>query len=93
MVSELSRTIGKPNHGRVYHLSDRATQQYINAILNPITGNMLGYRHLIAYPSTREVWENSAANEFGRLMKGLKIVIQGTYTMQFIQNHEVLYDK
>ena len=25
-MSELTKTIGKPNHGRVYHLSDRATQ-------------------------------------------------------------------
>ena len=41
IMSELTKTIEKPNHGRVYHLSDRATQQYINAILNPITGNMM----------------------------------------------------
>ena len=41
IMSELTKTIEKPNHGRFYHLSDRATQQYINAILNPVTGNMM----------------------------------------------------
>ena len=93
MVSELGITIGKPNHGRVYHLSDRATQQYTNAILNPTTRNMVEYRHLIAEPTTREVWEKSVFNEFGRLMKGLKRGTQGTYTMQLIQKHEVPHDK
>ena len=92
-MSELTKTIGKPNHGRVYHLSDRSTQQYINAILNPVTGNMMEYRHLIADPATREVWEKLSANEFGRLMKGLKGGIQGTETMKFIQKHEVPYVK
>ena len=36
-MSELKKTIEKPNHVRVYNLLDRATQQYINAILNPVT--------------------------------------------------------
>ena len=47
------------------------------------------YRHLVADPETREVLEKSSANEFGRLIKGLKIGIQGTETMKFIQKHEV----
>ena len=51
------------------------------------------YRHLIADPKTREVWDKSSAKEFGRLMKGLKRGIQGTDTMKFIQKHEVPYDK
>ena len=51
------------------------------------------YRHLIADPSTREVWEKSSANEFGRIMKGLKRGIQGTDIMKFIQKHEVPYNK
>ena len=72
IMSELTKTIEKPNHGKVYNLSDRATQQYINTILNPVTGNMMEYRHLISDPATREVWEKSSANKFGRLMKGLK---------------------
>ena len=71
-MSELTKTIEKPNHGKVYNLSDRATQQYINAILNPVTGNTMEYRHLIEDQETREVWEKLSANEFGRLIKGLK---------------------
>ena len=55
-MRELTKTIEKPNHGRVHHLSDKATQQYINAILNPVTGNEIEYRHLIVDPETREVW-------------------------------------
>ena len=93
IISELTKTIEKPNHVKVYNLSDRATKQYTNAILNPFTGNMMEYRHLIADPATREVWEKSSANEFGRLTKGLKRGIQGTETMKFIQKHEVPYNK
>ena len=52
-MSELTKTIEKINHGRVYNLSDRSTQQYINTILNPVTGNMMEYGHLIADPATR----------------------------------------
>ena len=51
------------------------------------------YRHLIADPATREVWEKSSAKIIGRLMKCLKRGIQGTETMIFIQKHEVPYDK
>ena len=54
---------------------------------------MIEYRHLITYPDTREVWENSSTNEFFRTVKGLKRGIQGTETMEFIQKHEVPYDK
>ena len=92
-MSELKKTTEKPNHGRVYNLSDRATQQYINAILNPVTENVMEYRHLIEYPATREVREKLSANKFGRLMKGLKIVSQVIETMKFIQKHEVPYNK
>ena len=53
ITSELKKNIETPNHGRVYHLSERATQKYINVILNPVTGNMMEYRHLIADPTTR----------------------------------------
>ena len=77
-MSELKKTTGKPNHGQIYHLSDRDTQQYINAILNPVNGNIMEYRHIIADPETREAWEKSSDNEFGILMKVLKRGSQGT---------------
>ena len=59
---ELTKKKGKTNHGRVYHLSDSATQQYINAIRNSVTVNMMEYRHLIADLATKEVWEKFSAN-------------------------------
>ena len=93
IMSELTKTIEKPNHDRVYYLSYRASQQYINAILNTVTVNMMEYRHLNEDLATSEVWEKSSANEFGRLMKNLKRGIQGTETMKFIQKHEVPYNK
>ena len=92
-MSELTKTIGKPNHGRVYHLSDKATQQYIKAILNPVTRNVIEYRHLIENPATRGMWDKSSYNKFSRLMKVLKRGIQGTNTMKLIQKHEVPYNK
>ena len=54
---------------------------------------MMEYRHLIEYPSTIEMWEHSASNEFCRFTKGLKRGIKGTETMQFIQKHEVSHEK
>ena len=51
------------------------------------------YLNLIADPETKEVWEKSPANKFGRLLKGLKRGIQGTETMKFTQKHEVPHDK
>ena len=50
IMSEITKRIEK-NHGRVYNLSDRATQQNINAILNPVTGNMMWYRNSIVDPA------------------------------------------
>ena len=83
-MSEHKKSTGKPNHGRVYHLSDMATQKNIKSILNPVTRNMMEYRHLIADPTIREVWEKLSANEFGRLMNGSKMGTQGTETTKFI---------
>ena len=53
----------------------------------------MGYRHLIADSVTRKVREKFSANDFSRLMWGLKRGIQATETMKFIQKNEVPYDK
>jgi hypothetical protein len=52
----------------------------INAIVDPTTGQLLEFRHLIADPKTRPTWMTAAANEFGRLMYGLARGITGTNT-------------
>ena len=65
-------------------------QHYVNAVLDPITGQHLEYRHLIRNPQTKLLWEQSASNEFGRLMTGLKRGnILGTKTMRFIHRNEI----
>ena len=64
-------------------------QAYVNAVLDTETGNMREYRHLINDPKTKQVWNTSAANEFGRLMNRLKRGISGTGTMKLIHKYEV----
>ena len=50
---------------------------------------MRKYRRLIKCPKTKQVWNTSAANEFGILMNGLKRGISGTHTMNLIHKHKV----
>lgn len=55
-----------------------------------IMGQELEYRHIIRSPHTQKLCENSAANEFSRLMQGLKRgKIQATETMRFIKRRKV----
>ena len=57
---------------------------YVNAVIYLDIGNMKEYRHLINNSKTKQVWNTSAANEFGRLMNKLKRGISGTGTMNLI---------
>ena len=58
---------------------------FINAIIDPETGKILDYTHLISGERTCKTWEREAAKKFGRLMKGLpKMGIFGTETMEII---------
>ena len=41
-----------------------------NVVIDPTTGALLEYRHLVKGP-TKSSWENSFANEIGRLAKGV----------------------
>ena len=59
-----------------------------NAVLNPITGVLQEFRHLIKRPD-KEIWTKSLANEFGRLSQGVIKIIEGTNTMYFIPKEEV----
>ena len=45
---------------------------YVKAVLDIETVNIREYRHLINDPKTKQVWNTSEANEFGRLMNRLK---------------------
>ena len=54
-----------------------------NAVLNPVTGVLQEFCHLIKGPE-KEIWTKSLANEFVRLAQGVSKRIEGTNTMYFI---------
>ena len=47
------------------------------------------YRHLIKEPATRAIWKQSAANEFGNFMEGLKRGTIGTQTMKMVHRSDI----
>jgi hypothetical protein len=58
-------------------------QHFLHAVVDPVTGASMEYRHLIHDPATKDIWEHSCANEFGRLAQGIRD-IKGTDTITFI---------
>jgi len=58
-------------------------QNFIGAIVDDITGDVLEYRHLIKSDSHGSTWQTSFANELGRLFQGIRD-IKGTDTCFFI---------
>jgi hypothetical protein len=65
----------------------------INAILDPATGKLLEYRHLIKDPEHKEVWGKSYGNEIGRLFQGMPGRVEGTDTAFFINSNEIPADR
>ena len=60
-----------------------------NIVIDPITGASLEYIHLIKGP-TKAIWENSFANEIGRLAQGVgSRMPSGTNTIFFIPKDKV----
>jgi Reverse transcriptase (RNA-dependent DNA polymerase) len=66
---------------------------YANAVTHPVTGKQMEYRQLIKDPTTRDAWQLSAANEFGRLAQSVGRRIKGTDTITFIPHHEMPADR
>ena len=64
-----------------------------HSVLDQETGELLEYRQLLRHPRFKEVWNRSAADEFGRLAQGIGGRIKGTDTIQFIHKHEVPADR
>ena len=60
-----------------------------HSVLDQETGELLEYQQLLQHPKFKEVWNRSAADEFGRLAQGIGGQIKGTDTIQFIHKHEV----
>jgi hypothetical protein len=67
------------------------TMPMANSVINENTGSSLEYRHLIQDESTFPVWNNSAANEFGRLAQGVGGRIEGSNT--FVSSNVRQYPK
>ena len=57
-----------------------------NSVLDQETGKLLEYRQLLKHERFKEVWNRSAADEFGRLAQGIGGRIKGTDTIRFIQD-------
>jgi hypothetical protein len=70
----------------------RRRREPTHAVLDQETGELLEYRHLLKHPRFKEVWNRSAADEFGRLAQGIGGRIKGTDTMRFIHKHEIPVD-
>jgi hypothetical protein len=56
---------------------------FIGAIIDNVTGNVLEYCHLIKSDSHHTIWKHSFANKLGRLFQGI-CNIRGTVTCFFI---------
>ena len=57
---------------------------WANAIIDPISGASMEYRHLIKSPKHKVPWNTSFSNELGRLAQGVSDRIKGTNTIYFI---------
>jgi hypothetical protein len=60
-----------------------------NSVINEETGASLEYRHLINDASNFTIWNEAAANEFGRLTQGVGNRIDGSNTIFFIPRQAV----
>jgi hypothetical protein len=58
-------------------------QQWANTIIDPDTGALMEYRHLIKRPKYCQAWQHSFANELGRLAQGVGGREKGTNTIYF----------
>jgi hypothetical protein len=61
----------------------------VNSVINEETGASLEYRHLINDASTFTIWNEAAANEFGRLAQVVGNRITGSNTIFFIPRQAV----
>ena len=67
--------------------------EVVHAVLDQETGQLLEYRQLLKHPKLKELWNRSAADEFGRLAQGIKGRVKATDTIRFIFKHEVPTDR
>ena len=77
--------------------SKTAQRQYpkelLAAVLDPKTGELMEYRHLIANPAYRPIWKPAYGKEIGRLAQGIPGVVEGTETIVFIEKDDIPFDR
>jgi hypothetical protein len=77
-------------HALRYLQSQQLNPQYfLHAVVDPVTGASMEYRHLIRNLATKDTWEHSCANEFGRLAQEGIRDIKGTDTITFIHKSKI----
>ena len=63
------------------------------AVLDPTTGDLLEYRHLLAHPKYAKTWSRAGTKELGRLAQGIPGVVEGTNTIFFKSYDEIPNDR
>ena len=63
------------------------------AVLDPETGDLLEYRHLLSRPKYKEVWTKASTKEMGRLAQGVPGLVEGTDTIFFKSYDEIPPDR
>ena len=66
----------------------RFPPEFLAAVLNEETGELMDYRRLIGNPKYRKVWQTSYGNEVGQLAQGMPGRVEGTDTIFFIHKNE-----
>eukprot|EP00804_Cyclotella_cryptica_P025846 CCRYP_002712-RB/>CCRYP_002712-RB protein AED:0.33 eAED:0.33 QI:0/0/0/1/0/0/2/0/411 len=66
---------------------------FLNAILNEDTGELMEYRNLIKDPKYSTIWRKAYGKELGRLAQGIPGIVQGTNTIVFITKDDVPTDR
>ena len=64
-------------------------KEALAAVLNEETGELMGYRHLLANPKYRATWSKAYGKEIGRLAQGISGEVEGTNTITFIDKSHI----
>jgi hypothetical protein len=93
----LGPTLTKPKHKTLHYNKSSNNLPLIPtwydfafAVTDPETGEALEYKELLTHSNDefRQQWQESAANEFGRLAQGIKGRVEYTDAIDFIHFHE-----
>ena len=61
-------------HAVAASLKEETNKDCINSVIDPATGATLEYNKLTTNQTTKQTWELSSVNEFGRLMQGVVVL-------------------